>query len=134
MHFHKEFDENKNNCLEMWKTINSLLHKRSAGANSPPNNIKINGKICDNQLAMAEHLNNFFYTIGKRMAGKMESNSSQSVTWYLTYWVSFSMFLEPVDEREILSTNNLLPMKKSVGHDNIPVTFIKQVVRIIAPF
>ena len=25
-------------------------------------------------------------------------------------------------------------MKKSVGHDNIPVTFIKLVVRIIAPF
>ena len=25
-------------------------------------------------------------------------------------------------------------MKKSVGHDNIPVTFIKLVVEIVAPF
>ena len=27
MYFHKEFDENKNNCHKMWKTINSLLYK-----------------------------------------------------------------------------------------------------------
>ena len=133
MYFHKEFDENKNNCHKMWKTINSLLYKKSADANSPPNNIKINSKICDNQLAIAEHFNNFFCTIGKRLAEKMESNSSQSVTRYLTDRVSSSIFLEPVDEREIISTINLLPMKKSVGHDNIPITFIK-LVKIIAPF
>ena len=60
MYFHKEFDKNKNNCHKMWKTINSLLYKKSADANSPPNNIKINGKIYDNRLAMAEHFNNFF--------------------------------------------------------------------------
>ena len=97
---------------------------------------KINGKICDNQLAMAEYFNNFFCTIGKRLAGKMENSCSQSVTRYryLTNRVSSSIFFEPVDEREIISTINLLPMKKSVGHDNIPVTFIKLVVKIIAPF
>ena len=52
MYFHKEFD--KNNCHKMWKTINSLLYKQSADANSPPNNMKTIGKFCDNQLAMAE--------------------------------------------------------------------------------
>ena len=74
--------------------------KKSADANSPPNNIKINSKICDNQLAMAEPFNNFFRTIGKHLAGKMESNSSQSVTRYLTNRVSSSIFLEPVDEEK----------------------------------
>ena len=134
MYFHKEFDEKKNNCRKMWKTINSLLYKKSADANSPPNNININGKICGNQLAMAEHFNYLFRTIGKRLVGKMENSSSQSLTRYLTDRDSSSIFLEPVDEREIISTVNLLPMKKSVGHDNIPVTFIKLVVKIIAPF
>ena len=134
MYFHKEFDENKNNCHKMWKTVNSLVYKKSADTDFPPNNIKINGKICDNQLAMAAHFNNFFCTIGKRLAGKMESNSGLSVTWYLTVSVSSSIFLEPVDEREIISTINLLPMKKSVEHDNISVTFTKLFVRIIAPF
>ena len=76
MCFHKEFDENKNNRHKMRKIINSLLYKKSAEANSLPNNIKINSKSCDNQLAMAEHFNNFFCTIGKRRAGKMENNSS----------------------------------------------------------
>ena len=99
-----------------------------------PNNTEINGKICDNQLAMAEHFNNFFCTIGKRLAGKMENTSSQSVTRYLTNRVSFSIVLEPVDEREIISTINSLPMKKSVGGNNISVTFIKLVVNLIAPF
>ena len=83
---------------------------------------------------MAEHFNNFFCTIGKRLAGKMESNSNQSVTRYLTDRVSSLIFLEPVDEREIISTINLLPIKKSVEHDNIPVTCIKLVVKIIASF
>ena len=64
----------------------------------------------------------------------MENSSSQRVTRHSTNRVSSSIFLEPVDEREIISTINLLPMKKSVGHDNIPVTFIKLVVKIIAPF
>ena len=63
----------------------------------------------------------------------MESNSGQSVTSYFTDRVSSSIFFEPVDESEIISTISLLPMKKSVGHDNIPVTLIKLVVRIIAP-
>ena len=64
----------------------------------------------------------------------MKNSSSQSVTRYLTDRVSSSIFLGPVDERETISTINLLPMKKSVGHDNIPVTFIKLVVKIVAPF
>ena len=64
----------------------------------------------------------------------MENSSSQSVTKYLINRVSSSIFLEPVDEREIISTINLLTMKKSLGHDNISVTFIKLVVKIIAPF
>ena len=64
----------------------------------------------------------------------MEKSSSQSVTRYFTDRVSSSIFLEPVDEKEIINTINLLPMKKSVGHDNIPVTFIKLVVEIITPF
>ena len=83
---------------------------------------------------MAEHFNNFFCTIGKGLAEKMENSSSQSVTRYLTDKVSSSVFLESVDEREIISTINFLPIKKSIGHDNIPVTFIKLVVKIIAPF
>ena len=113
--------------------VKQLLYKKSADANSTPNNIKINGKICDNQLAMAKHFNNVFCTIDKRLAGEMESNSSQSVTRYLTDRVSSSIFLEPVDKREIISTINLLPMTKLVGHDNISVTFITLVVKIIAP-
>ena len=64
----------------------------------------------------------------------MENSSSQSVTRYLANRVSSLVFLEPVDEREIISTINLLPRKKSVGHDNILVTFIKLVVKIIEPF
>ena len=62
MHFYEEFDENKNNCHEMLKTINSLL-KKSADTNSPPNNIKIERKICDNHWAMPEYFNNFFYKL-----------------------------------------------------------------------
>ena len=64
----------------------------------------------------------------------MENNSSQSVIRYLNDRVSSSIFLEPVYEREIISTINLLSMKKSVGHDNILVTLIKLVVRIITIF
>ena len=125
MYFYKEFDESKNNCHEMWKTINSLLHKISADANSPSNNTKINGKICDNQLAIAEHFNIFFFcTVGKRLAGKKENSNSQRVTRYLTNGVFSSLFLELVDEREILSTINLLFMKKSVGHENIILSLL----------
>ena len=65
---------------------------------------------------------------------KNGNNSSQSVTKYLTDRVSSSIFLEPVVEREIISAIKLLPMKKSVGHDNSPVSFIKLFVRIIKPF
>ena len=61
----------------------------------------------------------------------MENNSSQSVTRYLIDKVFFSIFLQPIDKRELLGTVNLLPMKKSVGHDNIPIIFIKLIDRII---
>ena len=83
---------------------------------------------------MAEHFNNISCTTGKRLAGKTENNSSLSVTQYLTDRVSSSIFLELVDENELLSTINLLHMKKSVGYDNIPIILIKLVDRIFAPF
>ena len=46
---------------------------------------------------------------------------------HLTNKVSSSIFLEPVVERQLLNTISLLPKKKSVGHDNIFVIFIKLV-------
>ena len=45
----------------------------------------------------------------------MENNSSQSVTRHLTDRVSSSVFPKPVDEREIRSTINLLPMDNIIG-------------------
>ena len=40
----------------------------------------MDGKTCDNNLAMAEHFNHYFCAMCKRLAGKMKNNSSQSVT------------------------------------------------------
>ena len=134
MYFHKKFDQNKNNCHKMWKTINSLLYKKSADANSPLNNIKINAKSATINWQWLNISIIFFVQLANVWQEKWNCNSSQRVTRYLTNGISSSIFLEPVDEREIISTINLLPMKKSVGYDNIPVTFIKLVVKIIAPF
>ena len=54
----------------MWKTINSLLDKKSADTNSLPNNIKINGKTCDNNLAMADLFHNFFVQLANEWQEK----------------------------------------------------------------
>ena len=64
----------------------------------------------------------------------MKNNSSQSVTRCLTNWVFSSIFFGPVDERETMRTINLLPMKKTVGQNNISVTFIKLIDRVKASF
>ena len=107
----------------MWKTINLLLHKKFADANSPSNNIKIDGKICDNQLAMGEFFNNFFGTSDKRLVGKTEEQQSKCNSRHLTDRIFSLIFLESVDKREIMNIINLLPMKNLVGRDNIPFTF-----------
>ena len=48
--------------------------------------------------------------------------------------VSSSIFLEPVDERELPSTSSLLQMKKIAGHDDISVIFANLIDRKISPF
>ena len=72
MYFYLEFDKNKNNCHKMWITINSLLHKKSVEGNSPPNVTKIDGKICDNHLAMAERFYYFFVQLANVWLEKWE--------------------------------------------------------------
>ena len=52
----------------------------------------------------------FFCTIGKCLTGKMENNSIETSTRCLTDRVF--IFLDPVDERELPNTINLLAIKK----------------------
>ena len=81
-----------------------------------------------------ENFNNFCCSIGKDLAQKISTLSSNRFKSSLKNRVSSSIFLEPPNISEIVALMQTLDVKKAVRHDNIPAFFIKVSKFVIAPY
>ena len=125
--YKNELSKNKNDPKKVWNIIRTLLPPNKK---SPHN---INQEIVS-KSDIAEKFNDFFCTIGEKLANKISTQNPRNFKCFMKHRISTSIFLEPPNLYEI--TNNLrnLNVNKAMGHDNLPAYFLKIASNVIAPY
>ena len=100
--------------------------------NNVPSQIIVNNcKITDKQKILNE-FNEFFSTIGEKLAENFDSNGS-GFAHFLRDKVKSSMYFDPPRINEVINLINSLNLSKAVGHDNIAPYFLRVASNILAP-
>ena len=122
--------EHRNNIAETRQILRTVIGKHLKHS-SYPNHFIVEGSKVDNKTEIANVFNNLFTTIGPDLANNIRTPTKTSVYDYLTSRNKESMFLSPIDEREVISVVNGCKSKTSTDCDDIDFRLIKSVITSI---
>lgn len=97
----------------------------------PVTSILYNNKVFSDDESIANALNDYFSTIGKKLCPNI--NPAVNPLEHLDLPVCQSIFFSPVFVSEILEYIAALKSDKAPGSDGIPVKLVKSASHIIAP-
>lgn len=117
------FLENKNNMKETWKNIRKIININKK-SNVSPQSLLVNKTLVSDKKAMAEEFNKYFTTIGDKIEKDIPLTSN-NFAHYLQNSVNESIFLNPVNEAEILDLISQMKVSKSCGPTSIPNKLLK---------
>ena len=104
----------------------------SNSSNNLPSQIIVNNrKIIDKQKILNK-FNEFFSTIGEKVAENFDSNDN-GFAHFLRNKVKSSIYLDAPRINEVINLINSLNSNKAVGHDNITSYFLRVASNILAP-
>ena len=134
LYFYGEFkkSQSQKNPHLTWKTIRSVLpnkHNRVL-----PNSLRVNGTITDESTYITNEFNNFFCNIGAKLAKNINHTSKKKPGDYLTKRKKESIFLKSPTDSEVMKEILSLNVKKAIGHDKIPASFLKIDRHVNAPY
>ncbi len=116
-HYNTKFKETKHNSKETWKLLNEITGKTRK--NTEIKELKINNKIENDKVKIADEFNTFFSQVGKT-TGEEIPNVETDPLAYLRGEPPRHMTMQPILPCEILYTTKFLKSKKSKGSDGIP--------------
>ena len=117
-YYQNKIQEEKQNLKVMWDIFGSVINPKKMKQSSKINSLEINNKKITDDQEIANTINNFFSTIGPKLAEKHKTNPN-SHTKYLTNRINNTMYLFPTDQLEITNLIMNLNKKKPGGSDNI---------------
>ena len=99
-----------------------------------PNSIKINDTTTENPTTISNEFNNYFYSIGSKLANNISGKTKKKPYEFLNKKISSSIYLEPPSVNKILNHILSLNDNKAIRHDDIPAYFLKVSSTVIAPY
>ena len=79
-YYQKFFKENKNNLIQVWKNIKSLLNFKSKAKHNNINSLHIDkGKVTSDPLEICNHFDKHFTTIDRKIDKKKLSKQVQTL-------------------------------------------------------
>lgn len=120
--YKNQINNNKGNIKKIYEIIKNATNENISKSNF----LKITndrGENFENDFAMADHCNNYFATIGTKMAEKIPIPRNPI---NLNFNLQNSMFLSPVTENEMINYISSLKNTSSPGLDGIASELIKQ--------
>ena len=123
-YFSKKISECKGNMKESWKTINELLNKRSKSCNVDC--LKDSGNTIVNKRDISDTMNNFFCTIGEKLASKIDAAPNPLLAGdYGGSDKSVRFQFRTIDVLEVRDAIAKTKTSKSFGKDSISCYFLK---------
>ena len=109
---------------ESWKAVNELLDKRSKSSNIMC--LKVAGNETVHKKGISDAMNNFFCSIGKELADKIDPVPSPLLTGEYEVNANKAMFdFKTIEVKEIRAAFAKIKTAKSFGIDNISSYFLK---------
>ena len=119
----------KHNPKESWRTINRILGR---GHNkSSISSIRQNDNIISGSNEIAETFNEYFSTIGDKIANSVDSGNTHFSSYISKSSTTFEFDTVSVDK--VLHSFHALSSSKAIGVDKIPIKVLKLSIAIIAP-
>ena len=123
-YFSAKISECKGNVKESWKTVNELLNKRSKSCNIDC--LKDSGNAIVNKKDISNAMNNFFCTIGEKLANKIDAAPNPLLSGDFAGSDSSVRFLfRAIEVKEIREAIAKMKTSKSFGKDSISCYFLK---------
>ena len=130
-----KLEESKSDLRQIWNTIRSVLPTNCKNVTaSLPCLLKINDCSVSAPHDVANYLNDFFSTIGSKLADRIDNSSKRDHFSYLTSRISSSIFLDIPSMTEINNAIFSLNINKSYGHDQITPYFLRIASPVVTPF
>ena len=127
-YYKKQIKQHDNNCVGLWKTLGSIISKKNK--QTTINNLTINGNTINDPNQIADVLNNFFSSIGPKLASKFQTKDDNSFMKFMGESNERSMFLHETNPNEVQKLIENLKIKKSAGFDELSAKFLN----ICAPY
>lgn len=127
-HNKKQLQEASGNPKKTWKTIKEITHTTTSKSYS--NELL---SIDSSPEKSIETVNNFFATVGSKLAGQIDMNGTGCYIMGDTQSPLNSMVLLETDEKEVESIVTGLKSDSATGCDNIPSKVLKLAKSVIVP-
>ena len=112
------------NMKESWKAVNELLNKRSKSSNIRC--LKVAGNETVHKKGISDAMNNFFCSIGKELADKIDPVPNPLLTGEYEVNANKAKFdFKTIEVKEIRAAFAKIKTAKSFGIDNISSYFLK---------
>ena len=129
-YFSPKMSEYKGNMKESWKTVIELLNKRSKSSNI--NFLKDSEHTFVNKKAISNAMNNFFCTIGEKLASKIDAVPNPLLSVEATENNSSVKFhFASITIKEIRDASAKIKTNTGFGKDNISCYSLKQAMPFI---
>ena len=133
-YYHKLLEQHKNNIQGTWKILNGIIKKGNVKP-SYPNFVKKDNTIIESANEIANEFNNFFVNVGPNLAGRIEEQRDpEGLDERLIPMNPHSIFIDAVNEQDILNIVHKFKNKKSTDNTNIDMKIIKEIINpIVTP-
>ena len=112
-----------NNCIGLWKTLGGIISKKNK--QTKINKLKIENKVTNDPIQIANAVNDFFTNIGPNLANKFESSRENNFKKFMGDSCKQSMYMHKTNSAEIEKLISNLDSKKSPGFDELSAKFLK---------
>ena len=136
-YYHNVLKDNKNNSKKVWNIVNELVYNRKQKNSGPTKILTDIGCTITDPQAIAEELNKFFVSVGKRMAAKISAHDKPPDTQSnlnKIKKISNSIFLSPCTPQEVFNLITKLKDRKAHRTIDIETRFIKLANPVISTF
>ncbi|CAH0563181.1 unnamed protein product [Brassicogethes aeneus] len=128
-YFQRKLLDAKNDYKKTWEVINQASNIKQTNNNAKIELVNIQGETILDDKEKANYFNNFFITIGEKMAREIDHGCP--VKYKPKNNNNQSLFLNPLKENEIIININKLKNKAAPGSDGISTYTIKTIHRFI---
>ena len=133
-HYSKLLSDAKGNIKDTWKILNAAMNKKKSSTEFPTH-FELNGTNIVNKQIIADEFNNFFVNVGPNLAMNIPVvNNAAYVYDYMGQQNLNSMFINPVNEAEVIRIIKLCKPKDSMDYDDISMWVLSRIApQVVKP-